>query len=158
MPRNSQIQSSDWKRNMVNRGEPCESQSSEAWSIDSKKTSDQNFQLVFRKDGIGDGTHFHLVSFCPHRLSKSFTEAWTKKELSIYTSTALWAAFLRDCKFLQHWGKSEPPWNKESSWGHCFLKLQMPWGWPSNLSQHPHIPDEASLNSFAPSCWMPGRE
>lgn len=42
---------------------------------------------MFKKDEIGDGTHFHMVSFCPHRLSKSFTEAWTKKDL--YTPVLL---------------------------------------------------------------------
>lgn len=66
---------------------------------------DPNFQLVFRKDGTGDGTHFpqhkllhlsRMLSLHPGRLSKALTEAWKKRALSVHTSTALSAAFLRD--------------------------------------------------------------
>ena len=164
MLRNTQILTSGLRKNKrtshgKQRGavqEPTFHSHRHHWCLTVKKSQIKIFSLSSGRMNPGMGPIFpntnyfctclHMISFHPRRLSEAFTEAW-KRKLSVYTSTAISAAFLRDSKFIQHWGKSEPLWTKKMIWGHCFQKLYVPSGWPGNLSQHHYVPDEAFLTS-----------
>lgn len=134
---------------MVNGGGWGELWESIFWNLKYwlQKKSDENFQFVLRKAGIGDGTHFHTVSFCSHRLGKS--SSVVKEPVlplgQLFSETVNFHNTGENQSHLERKRLAEASVSKSSS----ALRV---WRQPKTTLP---ISDEPSLNSSAPSCWMP---